>query len=174
MEEIWKDLVYQHTTYPNYEISNLGHLRNKKTNRILKPSTNPQGYLIMVVKLVKEQPIKGVIIHRAVAETFIENTYNKEQVNHIDGNKHNNSVVNLEWCTRSENMKHAVLTGLRTTHYCDGEKAFGAKLTKENVSEIKKLYFRGKCTQKTLAKMFGCSRENIGAIVRGYSWKNVV
>lgn len=51
-------------------------------------------------------------IHRLVAETYISNPENKEHVNHIDGNRHNNAVQNLEWCTRSENVNHAYLTGL--------------------------------------------------------------
>ena len=118
MEEIWKDI-------PNYEglyqASNLGriksiqyfnHTNNKiyPRDKILKPILNEKGYCR--VDLSKSRKIKRHRVHRLVAETFIPNPYNLLEVNHIDGNKQNNKVNNLEWCSHSYNMKEACKLGL--------------------------------------------------------------
>ena len=104
-EEIWKDVV----GYSNYEVSSIGRIRNKRTGNILKPIVDKDGYFR--VHLNNDRNIK--IVHRLVAEAFVENPLKKPQVNHIDGNKSNNSYENLEWCTSFENNMHALDTGLR-------------------------------------------------------------
>lgn len=94
---------------PNYEeiyqVSNLGKVRNITTGKILKPFLNKYGYL--QVTLCKNGKTKLFRVHRLVAECFIENPFKKEQVNHINGNKIDNRIDNLEWCTGSENVKHS-------------------------------------------------------------------
>ena len=102
-KEIWKDIKGYEGLY---QVSNLGNV--KRNNHILyKTLRNYLG-----VKLSKNNIKKFKSIHRLVAETFIPNLENKKQVNHIDGNKLNNCVDNLEWCTASENTKHAFKIGL--------------------------------------------------------------
>lgn len=105
----------------NYEISNTGKIRNKNTLHELKQRDNGHGY--MMVHLYQGNKRKAWYIHRAVALTFIPNPYRKEEVNHLDGNKSNNNLNNLEWCTRSENGKHAYKVGLRTISQEQIEKA---------------------------------------------------
>ena len=107
MEEIWKEVE----NYQNYEVSNLGNVRNKKTGRYLKPNITTCGYAR--ARLYNKDGVKPIMIHRLVASAFLSNPDNKPEVNHMDGNKVNNSVTNLEWCTKSENMRHAVDTGLK-------------------------------------------------------------
>lgn len=84
--------------------------KRKKKECILKPFSSKIGYL--EVTLVKNKKRKSVKIHRIVAMTFLEKVKGKNYVNHIDGNKENNSAENLEWCTPSENTKHAFKMGL--------------------------------------------------------------
>lgn len=79
--------------------------------KILKPSLQNSGYLI--VGLCRGKKTKTILVHRAVALTFIPNPEGKKYVNHKDGNKLNNSVSNLEWCTFSENIQHSYDNGSR-------------------------------------------------------------
>ena len=90
----------------NYEISNLGRVRNRKTLQILKGRPTKTGYLQVNIKIDESGKFVNRFIHRLVAQHFIKNPENKPQVNHIDGNKANNIVSNLEWATISENQYH--------------------------------------------------------------------
>lgn len=122
MEEVWKDIKGFEGLY---QVSNLGRVRSLeryKNNHsvsqycpqcILIPWLNDKGYNI--VKLSKNNKKTHKRIHRLVASAFVQNPENKNYVNHIDGNKTNNSTKNLEWCTLSENTKHAYKIGLMKT-----------------------------------------------------------
>lgn len=112
--EIWKDI----RDYEGiYKISNLGNIkslpREHVKGKLLNPARNNRGYLRVALS------VKGRVrydsVHRLVAETFIPNPKNLPEVNHIDGNKLNNKVENLEWTTKSQNQIHAYKTGLRKT-----------------------------------------------------------
>ena len=107
MVEIWKPIE----NYEDYSISNFGNVYSSKRTRILKPTNTTKGYI--QVHLSKNGKVKNAPIHRLVAKAFIENVDNKPQVNHIDGNKKNNNVTNLEWCTNLENQRHARKIGLK-------------------------------------------------------------
>lgn len=118
MKEEWKTIV----NYPNYEISNLGRVKALKyysnihkkyydREIILKQKTNHCGYKF--VGLSNEEGRKNKAVHRLVAEAFIPNKYGYKEVNHKDGKKENNSINNLEWCTRRENIIHAYRNGLK-------------------------------------------------------------
>lgn len=114
--ELWKDII-DYEGY--YQISNLGNVRSvdrfdgvhDRQGVIMKPKLMVNGYL--QVGLRKHSARKWFCVHRLVAIHFIENPDNKPQVNHIDGNKLNNTVENLEWVTEKENQNHATRLGLR-------------------------------------------------------------
>lgn len=102
-----------------YEVSNLGNVKSLSKVRgccnggekILKQQYAKSGY--MIVGLCKNGKMKSFNVHKLVAKAFIPNFNNKPQINHIDGNKCNNKVDNLEWCTVSENVKHAYDNNLK-------------------------------------------------------------
>lgn len=97
--------------FPNYEVSNCGKVRNTKTLRVLKPKS---GHEYARVTLYNKNGAFDKSIHRLVAETFMLDDYDETlDVNHKDGFKYNSDVNNLEWCTRSENLRHAFRTGLK-------------------------------------------------------------
>lgn len=115
MKEVWKDI-------PNYEgyyqVSNLGNVKSlkkwcgnkyiskwKNEEKNIRQATHYHGYKYVYLSKNKER--KKKYVHRLVAETFIPNPNNLKEINHIDGNKQNNSINNLEWCTRKENVIHS-------------------------------------------------------------------
>lgn len=106
--------------FENYKVSNRGRVlatsylnkaNKREKERILKPSKNQDGYL--QVSLTNDKGKKSIRVHRLVALSFINNPEDKDTVNHIDGNKLNNNVCNLEWNNRSEQMLHAYSIGLK-------------------------------------------------------------
>ena len=94
--------------FEKYEVSNLGRVRNIKSGRILKPFPNRGGYLRH--KLYGYDKKKNLPLHRIIATAFIDNPDEKPCVNHIDENKLNNDLSNLEWCTVRENAIHGTRT----------------------------------------------------------------
>lgn len=115
MVEVWKDVVGFEGLY---KVSNLGRVISNRINyhkgtKFLAPFDN--GGYDRITFRVNYKDYK-FLVHRLVAEAFIPNPENKGFVNHIDGNKRNNSVENLEWVTKSENTRHAIRIGLRPAY----------------------------------------------------------
>lgn len=99
--------MHNWTKVPNYplEITELGMVRNLK-GKILKAGKDSKGYI--QIHYVNDKNVRTTVkLHKIIALTFIPNLHNKSQINHIDGNKSNYSINNLEWCTQSENQIHA-------------------------------------------------------------------
>lgn len=169
-----------------YQVSNHGNVRSldrvikEKTGktqtlkgRILKPRINRGGYYY--VGLRKNGSKATFAIHQLVAQAFIPNPKNKRTVNHIDGNKLNNNVTNLEWATYSENLEHAYKTGLRTSVSLKavGQKNYKRKLKPEQVINIKRLLAEGNLTHKEIANQFNVARRTITEIKSGRRWKHL-
>lgn len=164
--EIWKDIK----GYENrYQVSNLGRIKSlpkngRKEELILKPQPLKTGYLS--IDLCKDSKTKKLSIHRIVAKTFIENTFNKEEVNHINGLKTDNRVENLEWNTKSENQKHSIRIGLRSAK---GIKNSQVKLKEEEVLII----YNSLEKYNILSEKYNVSISTISDIKRGYSWVHI-
>ena len=107
MNETWKQIPGYH-----YSVSSIGRVRNDLTDKIKAPRVDKYGYAR--VDIYKDGKPYREKIHRLVSNAFIPNPEHKPQVNHINGNKLDNSIGNLEWTTASENMQHCVKTGLFT------------------------------------------------------------
>lgn len=164
-----------------YEIDEQGNVyalpRQKRTpttvytskEKVLKPYDNGYGYMLVDMRKNGKRYMR--LVHRLVAETFLPNPNNLPQINHIDGNKSNNTLSNLEWCTCSGNQYHAFENGLKPR----GEKHPRAKLTNDDVVYIRSTY----CKNKTgfgihaLAKKFGVCDATIRQIIVGRTYKHI-
>lgn len=159
-----------------YEVSNYGRIKSlsriakgswKHKNRVLKERIMKQqtnGLGRPTVDLSDGERSKTLQVPLLVAKAFIPNPDNKPQLNHIDGNPANNHISNLEWVTRSENMKHAWENGLRQ-HYT----------TKLSDNDIKKMriYREFGCPVIFIADIFNCSQTYVSNIVNGKFKTNV-
>lgn len=153
-------------------MSNNGTVIHIRRREVIKSSLNHKGYPHVCLENKKTKTV-----HRIVAETFIPNPENKPQVNHIDGNKQNNNVDNLEWVTNKENMDHAVRIGLRAESdkkislAMTGSKNHRAKLTEAEAKQIKDLCETN--TNKQIAELFPVGPTIVSMIRHNKIWKHI-
>lgn len=148
--------------HPRYEISNTGHVRNRYTGRILRGARDRDGYLTVMLYTDGDKYTKKV--HRLVAQYFLEPDPLRDQVNHKDGNKLNNHVSNLEWCTRSENTRHAYEHKLFEANIRPAIEAH-TKIKRDMYPDIWQMRKQG-MTLKTIAAAYGVSINTIHVICR--------
>jgi hypothetical protein len=185
LSEVWKDVVRYEGLY---QVSNLGNVKsldrevapnNKvpywRKGKICKQSKSNLGY--MTVGFTVNNVKVNKYVHRLVAESFIANMNDYPQVNHIDCDKTNNRINNLEWCTNSQNHIHASKNGLNKLHLhrvvYSGEENGRSLLTKEQVLEIKQKYIPYKYSAKKLSKEYSVSESCITHILNNTSWKEI-
>ena len=101
----------------NYQVSNIGRVRNVKTEKILKPRIGGGGKCYLIVALYKDNTRANSYIHRLVAQEFIENPDNKKYVDHIDHNGTDNTILNLRWVSNSENSMNRAKQANTTSKY---------------------------------------------------------
>lgn len=133
MQEIWKDVPEYEGVY---QVSNLGNVRSLNYNNKGKTANISQhihktGYLNVILCKNSEKKTKSV--HRLVALAFLPNPNGYQCVNHIDANKANNNVGNLEWCTHKQNTAHAIKCGLLNPNFMLGRTGAKNKLSKKIV-----------------------------------------
>lgn len=176
MNEKWREIPGYREIYL---ISNLGNTRTKDRDgargcfvhgHVLKQHENSNGYMRCSMNINGQS--KQMLVHRLVAESFIPNPDGKPYVNHKDGNKHNNAVSNLEWCTKSENERHAYETGLKITTPLKGELHGGRIFNWRDVQAIRNEYVKGSYEhgQCALARKYGTSQSHIYNIVHNKNW----
>ncbi len=173
MDEIWVLLKFGHTDR-EYQISTLGRFKalpyttsdGRNIKEKITTGTLNKGYLY--VSVGGKQSKKNFAVHRLVAETFLPNSENKKDVNHLNGHKQDNRAANLEWVTRSENNIHARNLGLSTK----GSDTYNAKLTEEKVLDILQ-QVQMSVSDEEIAEVYGVSRATIYKIRTGKSWKHI-
>lgn len=152
MKEVWKDIeVYEGI----YQVSNLGRVKRVTTGRILKSSKNRGGYLY--VNLCKNGKYKTHKIHRLVSQAFIPNPENKPEINHIDEDKSNNVISNIEWSTRKENNNHGTRNE-RTSK----KQSIPIIATNLKTGESKEFYGTSEC-----ARQLGLNQSSITSVLKG-------
>lgn len=174
--EIWYDLVEFNGFYV---INHSGEVKSKSTTsnrcgrkpsgRVLKTSITNVGYRTVGLSINGKQKRRS--IHRLLAITFIPNPENKRCVNHIDCDRLNNDLSNLEWATYSENNSYAFKVGGQRKYI--GEKHSQNILTEKDVLEIRKNYQKHKVTMPMLAKKYNVSRGAIQGVLLRKSWKHI-
>lgn len=177
--EEWRDVEIS----PQYKISNYGRVKSPQRTtvyirggkqfyrtykgKILRISLG-NNYYFVGLKKTRNQKQKTYLIHRLIASAFIPNPENKPFVNHIDGNKLNNSIKNLEWCTYRENTDHAVKTDL----VAFGSRSVKSKLKEMDVIAIKKYLAEG-YTCKDIANKYSVHITTISCINTGKNWRRI-
>ena len=161
--------------FKQYYVDKHGNVYSKKTGKLkqLSPILTHYGYY--EVQLSSPLDKFRAKVHRLVAECFIPNPNNLPQVNHIDGDKLNNCVFNLEWCTPKDNLKHARESGLnnsKPTPNGRGEKNSRSKLTEALVLEIRQKASDG-FTHKQLGVEYGVAESTISGIVSRIRWTHI-
>lgn len=164
MTEEWKPVI----GYENcYEISSLGQLKNVRTGKLLKDGKLRNGYVVDI--LCDNKRRKTMRRHRIVAEAFIPNPEHKQEVNHKNGNKTDNSVSNLEWATHRENTDHAWEAGL-TKLPVSTEKKVSQYFNGKWIATYRSLKLAEKITKINSTSILLCcksKRKSAG----GYEWK---
>ena len=171
MKEIWKDI----NGYEGlYQVSNYGRVRSVTHCILMKNGryrTIDSRMLILheggnnkylQAYLHKDNSVKNHLIHRLVVSHFISPIPQNMVINHIDGNKHNNRVDNLEIVTQHDNIQHALNTGLMNFY---GEKQGAAKITNQQAALIRYLWTMYRIPQSIIAHLFNVSQANICRIV---------
>lgn len=172
MSEIWKDILgYE----GHYQVSNLSRIKSLPRKwvdkeRIVNGSLMRDGYIRVLLKIMGKGKLAA--LHRLVAIAFIPNPLNLPQVNHIDAVKTNNKLSNLEWCTQSYNITHAVKLGLLNHPRVNGERHGHAKLRATEVLQIHSLLKSGK-SNVGIAELFNVSANTIWAIKDNRNWKHL-
>ena len=152
-----------------YEVSSMGRVRRSgrasgtRPGLVLKHQPTREGYVRVALSISGRQ--QKFLVHLLVLEAFTERPYEHAVANHKNGNKADPRLSNLEWTTRSENQLHAYDTGLQKA----GSRHGRAKLTEEQVVEIRKRYAAGE-SQTALAREYPVNQSMISKIVREEFW----
>lgn len=174
--EVWKDIKgYE----GKYRVSNSGKVFSIRSNKLMVARDNGCGYFQVGLNNGKQVYF---YVHRLVMISFVGEVAGKPFVNHIDGDKSNNNLHNLEWCTQSENQKHAFRTKLQVhdEEYrksrrlrFQGEGSSTAKLTEKDVLDIRRFWADGTHNQFEMSKMYNVTQANISRIVKRLTWKHL-
>lgn len=161
--------MYKQIENLDYEINSEGIVRRISTKRIKKSFKRPDGYIGIQLYITKEK-VKNYQLHRLIANAFIPNPDNKLYVNHIDSNRENNSLNNLEWVTFEENVKHGYELGYASNK---GSNNGFSVLTEEQVLEMRSKRENDNLTYQQLATQYNVSYGCVAGIIQRKNWKHI-
>lgn len=147
-----------------YTVTRQGEVVNSRTGRVLRQDSNRTGY--KRVTLSVDGFVKRVFVHRLVATHYLPNPYGHQEVNHINGMKHDNRVENLEWVSNSQNKLHAIETGLQKS------KVGRTYLSKDKVHEVCKLLEQG-LPYNSISMSTGVSYNSVCLIKTKKNWVDI-
>jgi len=171
MKEEWRPILGYEGIYDASNIGNIMRIKPEKNTfagRIMQQSNDRYGY--PHVKLCKGGKAKGYGVHTLIIGAFVGPCPEGEQVNHIDGDKTNNNVENLEYVTQRENNEHAFTFGLKNTDHMVGERHYGSILTENAIPQIRRLIKEGEFTMAEIGIMYGAKRSTITNVRSGHTW----
>jgi predicted transcriptional regulator len=154
-----------------YVVTPEGKVYSMRSSKYLKPRNAGKGYSVVSIDG------KNEYVHRLVAEKYLKKVEGKSEINHKDGNKKNNDITNLEWCTSHENKQHAQDTGLNKARFSSKQKlaaakngGFCRKLTMKQAEKIRRIKLSKKLSMAALGKIFHISPSAVERIVNGKSY----
>lgn len=161
--EQWKPVTLEYNSYLKYEVSNFGKVRNQVTGELVK-TYNSHGYEVFYyIEETKAKQTRSKCVHDLVAQAFLPNPNHYEFINHIDGNKLNNIVSNLEWVDRSMNVEHAYLQNLNRRQ----------KYSSDQIHAVCDFLAHRKISHVQISYMTGVDRKTISDIYIGRRWKDI-
>jgi len=180
-QEIWKNIPEFEGLY---QVSNFGNVKsleritkNKqgtclRKEKLLSLNISNRGYVNVKLYNTDKNIKKTISVHRLVSICFLDNFNQYKEINHIDGDKLNNNINNLEWCSRSHNVKETYRLNLRKGTTYKGEGNNTSKLKNKDVVEIRTLYKKG-VSLKEISQLFKVVPGTIGFIIKNQTWKHI-
>lgn len=166
MEKRLSEIIPELKDY--YTVTSTGEFYSDNSGKMKTRNKPGTDYQIINFTTVSGKK-RTFLAHRLVLMAFCPVSNMKDlEVNHIDGDKKNNKLENLEWCTASENQLHAFRIGLQKAR--KGERSNWSKLRKEDIDKIFKLREQG-LTQQQIGDIVGCTKSNISCILKGKTWQ---
>jgi hypothetical protein len=166
-QEVWKDIQGYEGLY---QVSDFGRVRSFKrsSGHVVLKQNNTRGYM-QVVLSNSDRVRQTYSVHRLVATAFIPNPDKLPVINHVDRNRGNNRVSNLEWTTASLNVLHTY----KVYHAVRGDEHYISKLSESDAQNVYELAWSGTLTQSKIATLFNVSRSTVETIKHGHAWNHV-
>lgn len=159
MEEEWIIIDENNVKHNTYAISNFGRIKNINNNKILKPHSI-RNYLYISLLSIDNKKSVSLRVHRLVAKYFLYNKFNFPEVNHINGDKSDNCINNLEWVDRSMNQQHAIYTGLQK---------YELTIDVDKMDEIRTVVLENDMSFSEIKQKYGISKMVLYKLIRGLS-----
>lgn len=170
MEKIWKTIP----KYSRYKASSDGEIytpnwKGGKTGKVMKPAVDSNGYMRTML-VDDEGRTRTIKVHRIIAQTFIENPDELKEVNHLNGNKADNRVENLDWVSHQQNIRHSFDNGLQNNRGINNP---FSKLTERDVLEIRAKFKPRIYGRKELALEYNVKQTTIKDVILRKSWNHI-